>query len=217
MRCHLIRNSALPTASDHVILAMFCFPRYRSGVKASGDRSFRPSGLAGEMQKIIAEKGWTLLPLRLMIGFGFAAHGYAKLSRGPDDFAVILTSMRVPQPHLVAWVTSLFEFIGGFSVMIGAFVVPLSLPLAVIMLTAMFSVHFQYGFSSIRLKAVTASGAEFGPIGYEMNLLYIAGLLTLALGGSGRQSVDHLLGMRKQNPAGQGRSDAADPVVGAQV
>ena len=169
------------------------------------------------MPKIIAEKGWTLLPLRLMIGFGFAAHGYAKLSRGPDDFAVILTSMRVPQPHLVAWVTSLFEFIGGFSVMIGAFVVPLSLPLAVIMLTAMFSVHFQYGFSSIRLKAVTASGAEFGPIGYEMNLLYIAGLLTLALGGSGRLSVDHLLGMRKRNPAGQGRSDAADPAVGAQV
>jgi len=56
------------------------------------------------------------------------------------------------------------------------------------MLTAMFRVHLQYGFSSIRLKAVTASGAKFGPIGYEMNLLYIAGLLTLALGGSGRLS-----------------------------
>jgi putative oxidoreductase len=50
------------------------------------------------------------------------------------------------------------------------------------MLTALFSVHLQYGFSSIRLKAVTAVGAQFGPIGYEMNLLYIAGLLTFALG-----------------------------------
>src|SRR5215471_11191741 len=133
------------------------------------------------MQRKALEKGWTILPLRLIIGFGFAAHGYAKLSRGPENFATILTAIGVPQPHLMAWVTSLLELIGGISLMAGAFVVPLSLPLAVIMLTAMFSIHFQYGFSSIKLKAVTTSGAEFGPIGYEMNLLYIAGLLTLAL------------------------------------
>jgi putative oxidoreductase len=86
--------------------------------------------------------------------------------------------------------------------MIGAFVVPLSIPVAVIMLTAMFRVHFQYGFSSIRLKAVTASGAEFGPIGYEMNLLYIAGLLTLALSGSGRLS--------EKDDRGQPRKDDRD-------
>lgn len=141
--------------------------------------------------------GWAPLPLRLLIGFGFAAHGLAKLSRGPDKFATILTSIGVPQPHLMAWMTSLVEFIGGISVMAGAFVSLLSIPLSVIMLTALFSVHFQYGFSSIRLKAVTASGAEFGPIGYEMNLLYIAGLLTLALGGAGRWSVDRYLSSRK--------------------
>ena len=82
--------------------------------------------------------------------------------------------------------------------MAGAFVVPLSLPLAAVMMTAMFSVHFQYGFSSIRLKAVTASGAEFGPIGYEINLLYLVGLLTLALLGPGRLSVDHWLRMRRK-------------------
>ena len=82
--------------------------------------------------------------------------------------------------------------------MAGAFVVSLSLPLAVVMLTAMFSVHFQYGFSSIKLKAVTASGAEFGPIGYAMNRLYIAGLLALALSGSGRLSVDQWLRMKSK-------------------
>ena len=111
------------------------------------------------------ENDWALFPLRLMIGFGFAAHGDAKLSRGPENFAAILTTIRVPLPHLTAWVTSLLEFIGGASVMAGAFVLPLSLPLAIVMLTAMFTVHFQYGFSSVVLKKVTASGAEFGPIG----------------------------------------------------
>lgn len=154
------------------------------------------------MQSKISEQGWALLPLRLMIGFGFAAHGYAKLSRGPASFATILTAIGVPQPHLMAWVTSLLELIGGISLMAGAFVVPLSLPLAAIMLTAMFSVHFQYGFSSVRLKAVTAAGAEFGPIGYEMNLLYLAGLLTLALLGPGKLSVDHCRKSRQFEKSG---------------
>ena len=141
-------------------------------------------------------KGWAVLPLRLLVGFGFAAHGYAKLSRGPENFAGILYSLGVPHPLLMAWMTSLLEFIGGMSVMAGAFVALLSVPLAVVMLTALFSVHLQYGFSSIRLKAVTASGAQFGPIGYELNLLYIAALMALALGGPGKLSVDGWLKSR---------------------
>jgi putative oxidoreductase len=141
----------------------------------------------------IVEGGWALLPLRLIVGFGFAAHGFAKLSRGPDKFAVILSALGVPHPLLTSWATSLLEFFGGVSVMAGAFIVPLSTPLAIVMLTAMFSVHLQYGFSSVKLQAVTASGAQFGPVGYELNLLYIAGLLTLALSGPGKLSIDHIL------------------------
>ena len=155
------------------------------------------------MQNRITESGWGILPLRLMIGFGFAAHGFAKLSRGPESFATILVALGVPQPHLTAWVTSLLELTGGVLVMAGAFVVPLSVPLAVVMLTAMFEIHFRYGFSSIRLRAVTASGAEFGPVGYEINLLYIAGLVTLALFGAGKLSVDRLLRSRERIPHGE--------------
>lgn len=131
------------------------------------------------------------------MGFGFAAHGYAKLSRGPEQFASVLSAIGVPQPYLLAWLTSLIEFVGGISVIVGAFVLPLSLPLTVIMLTAMFSVHLQYGFSSIRLKAVTVAGAEFGPIGYEVNLLYIGGLLALALTKPVSLSVDNWLRRRE--------------------
>ena len=80
--------------------------------------------------------------------------------------------------------------------MAGAFVAPLALPLAVIMITAMLKVHLQYGFSSVRLKGITAAGAEFGPIGYEMNLLYITGLLTLALSRPTKLSLDHWLRAR---------------------
>lgn len=148
----------------------------------------------------VPDSAWALVPLRLMVGFGFAAHGYAKLSRGPENFAVILAALGVPQPHLMAWATALLEFVGGVGLMAGAFVVLLSLPLAVVMLTAMFTVHLQYGFSSVRLKSVTASGAQFGPVGYEISLLYIAGLVTLALSGSGRLSIDQYLKRRIEVP-----------------
>ena len=37
---------------------------------------------------------WSALPLRLIVGYGFAAHGYAKLARGPDAFIDILHATR---------------------------------------------------------------------------------------------------------------------------
>src|SRR5690348_15231382 len=140
------------------------------------------AGLISDLQATLSAGGWTLLPLRVLIGFGFAAHGYAKLSRGPANFAGILGAIGVPHPLFMAWFTSLVELFGGIAMIVGACVLALTLPLTIVMLTAMFSVHLQYGFSSVRLKAITPSGAQFGPIGIEMNLLYIVGLLTLALG-----------------------------------
>jgi Predicted membrane protein len=107
-----------------------------------------------------------LLPLRLLIGFGFAAHGFAKLSRGVDGFADILQALSVPAPHFTAWVTSLTELFGGLAIMAGAFVPFVSIPLAIIMLTALLTVHLPFGFSSIKLIAITADGPQFGKIGY---------------------------------------------------
>jgi putative oxidoreductase len=133
---------------------------------------------------------WTQLFLRLVVGFGFAAHGYAKLARGPEGFAVILSALHVPAPHFMAWATALLEFVGGIGVMAGAFVPLLALPLAVILVTAAITVHLPYGFSSVRLTAVSSTGAQFGPIGYELDLLYLAALLTIAVAGPGRFSLD---------------------------
>jgi putative oxidoreductase len=150
------------------------------------------------LRKEIAPGGWALLPLRLMVGFGFVNHGYAKLARGPAGFATILATLGVPAPGFMAWVTTLVELLGGILLMLGAFVIPLSVPLTAIMGVAMFGVHLRYGFSSIRLKALTAAGPEFGPIGYELNLLYIIGIVTLVLGGPSSLSVDRWLEARRR-------------------
>ena len=103
---------------------------------------------------------------------------------------------------------SLFELIGGASVMAGAFVSVLSIPLTITMMTAAIAVHLQYGFSSIRLKALTPSGAEFGPIGYDLNLLYIAGLIALGLSAPTKLSLDFWLKARQQK-----RPGGTDPIV----
>lgn len=139
---------------------------------------------------------WTPVPLRLIIGYGFIEHGFAKLSKGPDAFAAVLQALGVPNPHFMAWLTILIELLGGFAVILGAFVVLVSVPMVVILSVAMFTVHLPYGFSSIKLMTVNAAGAKFGPPGYEVNLLYIACLAALVMGGSGPFAVDGLIGKR---------------------
>ena len=142
---------------------------------------------------------WAPLLLRLIVGYGFAVHGIAKLTRGAGSFAGILQSLGVPAPHLMAWVTILSELVGGIAIAIGAFVTIVSVPLAVILLVATFTVHLPYGFSTIKLIAVTQAGARFGPPGYECNLLYLAALAALVLGGPGPLAVDALLRGKKRN------------------
>src|SRR5215467_4908935 len=133
---------------------------------------------------------WAPLPLRLIVGFGFMQHGFAKLARGRYAFATILHALGVPAPHLMAWCTILIELLGGLAVILGAFVTLVSLPMAALLVVAIFTVHLPYGFSSIKLLAVTPAGAQFGPVGYECNLLYLACLVALVIGGSGPLSVD---------------------------
>jgi len=142
---------------------------------------------------------WAPIPLRLIVGYGFMEHGFAKLSRGPEAFAAILHMMGVPAPHLMAWLTILTELIGGLAVLFGAFVPLASVPMAAVLFVAMLTVHLPYGFSSIKLLSVTSGRAQFGPPGYELDLLYLACLAGLVLGGSGPMSIDHYL-MNKWRP-----------------
>jgi putative oxidoreductase len=138
------------------------------------------------------EGAWYAIPLRFMVGYGFMEHGYAKLARGPDSFAIILHALGVPEPSLLAALTILVELIGGLAVLIGAFIPLASIPMAAVLLVAIFTVHLPYGFSSIKLESVTAAGAHFGQPGYETDLLYLAALCALVLGGSGPLAIDRL-------------------------
>jgi len=139
---------------------------------------------------------WAPIPLRLIVGYGFAAHGYAKLLKGPDNFVAIVHAIGVPSPFLMAWATIILELLCGVAVLVGAFVPLVSVPMAAILLVAIFTVHMPFGFTSIKLMAVTPSGPQFGPPGYECDLLYLACLAALVLAGSGPWSLDSILSKR---------------------
>ena len=81
--------------------------------------------------------------------------------------------------------------------LLGAFVALVAVPMASLLVVAVVTVHLPYGFSSIKLLSVTAAGAQFGPPGYELNLLYLACLAALVMGGAGPLAIDGLLRKRR--------------------
>jgi putative oxidoreductase len=139
---------------------------------------------------------WYALPLRLIVGLGFVEHGYAKLSRGADGFIAILHAIGIPLADLLGWATIAIEIVCGLMILFGAFVRLAAVPMIIVLLVAIFTVHLPNGFSSIKLMSYDASGAHFGQPGYETDLLYIAGLLALCIGGPGPLSLDGYLNAR---------------------
>ena len=141
---------------------------------------------------------WAAVPLRLIVGLGFIEHGILKLQRGPEVFAAALQALGTPFPHFAAWATIATELLGGVAILAGAYVTLASVPLAMVMLTAIVTVHWQFGFSSVKLLAVTAAGPQFGKPGYEVALLYLACLAALVIGGPGPWAVDNVLKSRSR-------------------
>lgn len=141
---------------------------------------------------------WAPIPLRLIVGYGFVAHGLAKLAKGPENFVVIVHAIGTPLPHLMAWLTILVELIGGLAILAGALVPLVSIPMAAVLLVAMFTVHLPFGFTSIKLMSVNADGPHFGSPGYETDLLYLACLATLVMAGPGPFAIDNVIVKRRR-------------------
>ena len=145
---------------------------------------------------------WAPVPIRLIVGYGFFAHGLAKIEKGPEHFISIVQAIGVPFAAPMAWLTILVEVICGLLMIGGALVPLITIPMLAVLAVALFTVHIQFGFTSIKLMAVTASGPQFGPPGIETDLLYMACLATLVLAGPGPWSIDNWLSKK----LGLGRS-----------
>jgi len=55
---------------------------------------------------IVAKFGsWGAIPLRLIVGYGFMEHGYAKIAKGPEHFVGYCIAIGVPAPEFMSWAT----------------------------------------------------------------------------------------------------------------
>lgn len=200
-----------PTPSLLALSAFHCLLRYLRHAESKAQMIRRYTALPSRVG------AWSAISLRLIVGYGFMAHGYAKLAKGPGHFIGILQALHVPMPDILGWATILIELVGGFAVLVGAFIPLVSLPMAVVLIVAALTVHLPNGFSSIKIQAVTSAGAQFGQPGYEISLLYLACLMALVLGGAGPLSVDRALFGKVPTPdaARTARNDAARTTLAA--
>lgn len=131
---------------------------------------------------------WGSLMLRIPMGVIFAAHGAQKLfgwfgGYGLTGTGKFMASIGLEPGFLMALLAGGAEFIGGLLLILGLLTRPAAAILAVTMLVAIFSVHFQHG---LFLK----NG------GYEFGLALLSGSLALMFIGGGRLSADARLSGR---------------------
>lgn len=150
------------------------------------------------MSPLPVPQAWFALPMRVILGYGFMEHGFSKLMRGPESFIGILHAMGMPFADLLGWATIVIEVVGGLMILLGALVPVATIPMIAVLLVATFTVHLPYGFSSIKLMSYDTSGGHFGQPGYETDLLYMAGLVALCIGGAGPLSLDGWLNRKRK-------------------
>lgn len=132
------------------------------------------------------------IPLRIILGIAFMVHGAPKLfsAEAHRGFEGMLSQLGVPFPQVMSWVVGFVEFFGGITLILGLFTWIAAALLTVDMIVALFLVHLPQGFNFIQIQGMSEQGPIFGMPGYEVNLLYIAGLLALFIGGPGPLSMD---------------------------
>jgi putative oxidoreductase len=126
-----------------------------------------------------------LLIARLIVGLGLAAHGAQKLfgwfgGPGPKGMEGFMASMNMRPPMLMGLAAGLGEFAGGLLIALGFLGGVGPGLLVVVMLTAIFTVHWGKGF-------FTAGG------GWELPGMYIAGALAIDFAGFGVYSIDKVM------------------------
>lgn len=121
--------------------------------------------------------------LRVAVGVVFIAHGWQKLDNGVSGFAGFLTSLNIPAPELMAWVVTILEIGGGVLLVLGLGTRLAGLALAALMVGTI-----------ITVKAEAGLIGEQG-VGAELDVLLLAGGLTLALLGPGAASLDRAIGL----------------------
>lgn len=134
------------------------------------------------------EQSFSALPLRLIAGIIFTAHGAQKLfawfgGYGLEGTGQWMESIGLSPGYFMALMAGSAEFFGGLLLIVGLLTRPTSLVLAVTMLVAIFTVHIDNGLF------MSANGYEFGLALFAMSV-------SLIFSGAGKLSLDNAIAKR---------------------
>ena len=121
----------------------------------------------------------SLLLARLVIAYGFFESAMNKWG-DIEAIAISFESLGIPLPTLNAYMAATTELLGVTLLSLGLFTRIISIPLIIIMIVAIITVHLPHGFS-------------VGNNGVEIPLYYILFLVLFATFGAGKISFDHLV------------------------
>jgi putative oxidoreductase len=130
----------------------------------------------------MTNRGWGIVPLRLMVGAVFVMHGGQKLMGGFQNFGNTLSHLGIPAPLVAAVIVTVVEFFGGIALILGLFSRWAAVLLAIDMLVAVLKVHLRGGF--------------FLPRGFEYALTLLTANIALAVLGPGAAALDSVLRRR---------------------
>ncbi len=128
------------------------------------------------------DAGWGPVLLRVVVGILFVAHGAQKLfgwfgGYGLEGTGQWMDSIGLGPGYLMALLAGSAEFFGGLALILGVLVRPAAIGLAITMVVAILSVHFQ-------------NGLFMDKNGYEYALALLVVSVSLAISGAGKASVD---------------------------
>lgn len=124
-------------------------------------------------------KSLSLLLARLVVAYGFYEPAKMKwIDIG--SVAEWFGSMGIPFPTLNAYMAASTEAVGVILLTLGLLTRFISLPLIVVMIVAIVTVHLPHGFSS-------------GDNGFEIPLYYMLFLFLFVTNGAGKFSLDRLI------------------------
>jgi putative oxidoreductase len=135
-----------------------------------------------------SEGSLSALPLRLIAGLIFTAHGAQKLfawfgGYGLEGTGQWMESIGLAPGYLMALMAGSAEFFGGLFLIVGFLTRPTSFVLAITMVVAVFFVHID-------------NGLFMSNNGYEFSLALFAISISLIFSGAGKLSLDNALAQR---------------------
>lgn len=118
------------------------------------------------------------IPLRIVLGIAFILHGLGKFGASPglENFGKMLAGVGVPAAAVVAFIVASIELVGGIFLLAGFLTRYAALLIGLVMVFAIVLVKRNMGFIG----------------GYELDLAFLAGAISLLMTGGGSISIDGL-------------------------